>query len=196
MESLEERFWSKVWRCEHHWPCKKCCWPWPGVKLDNFPWIVLHTYGRFSDPRLDNGLAIPAHRQAFIFTHKTLLLPGIIICHQCDFAPCCNPAHLRAGSITDNMRDLRGKRHDGSGRRLVILPDSRTFSPVQIAIEKQAFYALHRALGDVMEASSAWVTTIKRYQAYRGAKHEGRIGDTAQALYADVTAILEWQKSK
>jgi hypothetical protein len=39
--TLEDRFWAKVWRCMHRWPCKKCCWPWIGIK----------GIARYDDPR-------------------------------------------------------------------------------------------------------------------------------------------------
>jgi hypothetical protein len=31
------------------------------------------------------------------------------ICHTCDNEPCCNPAHLWAGTAQDNIRDARDK---------------------------------------------------------------------------------------
>jgi HNH endonuclease len=32
-----------------------------------------------------------------------------IIMHTCDFPPCCNPAHLRLGTASDNMKDRTAK---------------------------------------------------------------------------------------
>jgi len=64
---------------------------------------------------------------AYILSHDgMMILPGkmFALCHLCDFASCCNPAHLALGAQADNMRDKRGKRH-ASPLRTVLFPDSR-----------------------------------------------------------------------
>ena len=139
--SIEERFWSRVWRCTHHHPCKKCCWPWRDVDLTKKLWWAWQKYPAFSDPRFLSGRATPAYRVAYILTNGILLISRLAICHQCDFAPCCNPSHIRPGTSTDNGRDRRGKKRNGEGRHHVILPDGRVLSPIEAVRERDAIYA-------------------------------------------------------
>ena len=109
MLTLEERFWSKVWRCTHRHPCKRCCWPWGGAQWYRDPAHCLYRaseHGRFTDKRLDRSYA--AHRFAYLLTHgQTLILPSMHfhVCHTCHYAHCCNPSHLSLGSASDNRRD-------------------------------------------------------------------------------------------
>lgn len=87
---MTDRFWSKVSKSED-------CWTWTGASLPR-------GYGRFywrGKPRY-------AHR-------VSLEIAGIavpddaVVRHTCDNPSCVNPAHLRVGSQTDNMRDAAAK---------------------------------------------------------------------------------------
>src|SRR5262249_50996673 len=105
--SIEERFWLRVWKCDHKQPCKTCCWPWQkGINLET-PYVTTWwTHPYFADSRLLPRSNMPASRVAYVLTHKTLLLfPRLWVCHQCDFAPCCNPSHLCLGMPIDNLHD-------------------------------------------------------------------------------------------
>ena len=46
-----------------------------------------------------------AHRVAYMLAGD-VILPGEVIMHSCDNPPCCNPAHLSAGTHADN-KDMR-----------------------------------------------------------------------------------------
>jgi|GEM_PF-2714749 len=57
-----------------------------------------------------------AHRAAWAFANGCPYPQGrIFICHKCDNPPCCNPAHLFAGSASDNMRDCVAKNRHKQG---------------------------------------------------------------------------------
>ena len=86
------RFWSLV---DKRGPDE--CWPWLGTGG--------HLgHGHFTV----SGRNVGAHRFAYELAHGTVP-DGLFICHHCDNPSCCNPAHLFAGTITDNHRDMVSK---------------------------------------------------------------------------------------
>ncbi len=92
---LEARFWSKVDVGE-----EDECWPWNRR---------VSPYGQFS---LTHSLRKTAHRVALILAHGHVE-DDLFVCHHCDNPPCCNPAHLFAGTNRDNCKDRDTK---GRGR--------------------------------------------------------------------------------
>jgi hypothetical protein len=133
LQDIEQRFWSMVWQCTHRHPCKKCCWPWIGVRgiavYDN-PQDCYRRKDRaalFSDPRLDRPIA--AHRYAYSQGNAggVLIFPGrtVEVCHRCDYRHCCNYAHLSLGATADNGRDKRGKTFAVRSQQPVWFPDGR-----------------------------------------------------------------------
>jgi hypothetical protein len=73
------------------------CWPWLGPRHGQ-------GYGR----TWYNGGPVYAHRVAFALANGTSPA-GLDICHTCDNPPCCNPAHLWAGTARDNLKDAAAK---------------------------------------------------------------------------------------
>ena len=87
---------------------KKCepitetgCWIWTGNS-------EVAGYGRLTV----DGKIMKAHRAMYIAIHGEVP-KGKIICHKCDVPACINPAHLYAGTLTDNLNDAyaRGQRN-------------------------------------------------------------------------------------
>jgi hypothetical protein len=99
-ERIKERFWDKVdIRGEDE------CWEWNGYCNPD-------GYGQFAH----NGKPDRAHRAAFILSGGILTEEKNCVCHTCDNPSCCNPAHLFAGSKSDNNLDMVQKRRNGSAR--------------------------------------------------------------------------------
>lgn len=71
------------------------CWPWTGSRNR-------YGYGRAKV----QGVEMNASRAAYIAAHGPIA-DALLVRHDCDNPPCCNPRHLRAGSQLDNMADRR-----------------------------------------------------------------------------------------
>jgi hypothetical protein len=96
-----------------------------------------------------------AHRVAWLFAYG--YEPKLMVRHDCDNPPCCNPAHLRLGTQAQNMRDVAGR--------------NRNPKP-KIQLEEQQIAALQRAkdrLDGKTIAELAREFGIARSTAYRAA---------------------------
>lgn len=93
-ERLMARFWSKV---DRGGPGE--CWPWKGATVKNRRGL---RYGKF---RLA-GKSVLAHRFALARRAMSSVPQAL---HSCDNTLCCNPAHLRSGTQSENMREARDK---------------------------------------------------------------------------------------
>jgi hypothetical protein len=87
----EERFWPRVVVGE---PDE--CWEWQGAR----DW---RGYGRTWHQPIRRSTA--AHRVAYELVNG-LIPAGLCVLHSCDNPPCCNPAHLRVGTVQDNSDDM------------------------------------------------------------------------------------------
>lgn len=107
--TYEMLFWQKVDKSAG--PDK--CWPWTGA-------ITSWGYDHFNSKRHGEYMA---HRLAWELANGRKPPAGFqngTVMHTCDNPPCCNPAHLKLGTHTDNMRDMRLKVRDP---RMALTPE-------------------------------------------------------------------------
>lgn len=100
--SLEDRLWSRVDRSGG----PDACWPWVGGGGHVFG------YGQIWDA--DLGRAEGAHRVAYRLVNGAIPEDAPCIRHTCDNPPCCNPAHLVAGTQSENLGDMSARGRRGS----------------------------------------------------------------------------------
>lgn len=73
------------------------CWPWSGHRNE-------FGYGHLRV----NGRTQKAHRVAYALTNGDIRSDQVVM-HRCDNPPCCNPAHLRLGTVSENNADRHAK---------------------------------------------------------------------------------------
>jgi hypothetical protein len=124
------------------------CWPWraycdPRTK-----------YGRVA------GWATPiAHRVAYILTTGTIPA-GLDVCHHCDNPPCCNPAHLFAGTRSENLLDASRKGRLNTARGERSGQSKLTEAQVRAIRGRLAAGETHRAIAAAFGVSQPTITFI------------------------------------
>lgn len=104
---LEVRLWARI------------AGPWntAGVGDDDCWYFGGRAKNRWGYPRIwwpdaDGRLMLGAHVAAYVVTFGPVP-DGLEVCHSCHHKCCCNPAHLYAGTHSENIRQTwaRGRTH-------------------------------------------------------------------------------------
>jgi len=98
-DTLENRLWSKIEKRSAN-----DCWHWQANKNNK-------GYGMIR--RGNSAQKILAHRAVYELVNGAIPV-GLVIMHSCDTPSCCNPSHLRAGTMLENIQDMIKK-----GRKVV-----------------------------------------------------------------------------
>lgn len=118
------------------------CWIWIGTKDTGGYGMISH-----------KSKYQKAHRVSFA-AFKGSIPPGLHVLHRCDTPACINPAHLRAGTVKENMieREARGRR-DVKGEQV----GTSKLTEQQVAEIKRSALGL-KALGEQygVEAQTIW----------------------------------------
>jgi hypothetical protein len=64
-----------------------------------------------------DGRAMRVHRAAFA-AYVADIPNGMCVLHKCDNPGCCNPDHLRIGTVDENVQDRVNKRRGAVGSRV------------------------------------------------------------------------------
>jgi len=101
-KEYKSRFWKKVKIGE-----KDECWNWLcGTQSKGYGSVCI-----------GNGTTALAHRVAFEISSGYRIPEGLCVMHKCDNRLCCNPYHLKLGTIADNNRDSIRKGRNARGER-------------------------------------------------------------------------------
>lgn len=101
---MRERFEEKYTRGED-WKC----WPWTAAK--DYDGRGVFKVNTSLSSRASGGTQ-PAPRVAYEL-YVGPVPYGLVVMHTCDNPNCVNPAHLRIGTQTENMRDMINKGRAG-----------------------------------------------------------------------------------
>ena len=118
------------------------CWEWQGAKKKE-------GYGRLRRPgqasRLHCGELI-AHRAVYELANGPIP-EGLVVMHICDNPPCCNPAHLRLGTLAlnnlDKVRKGRQPHHRGEAN-----PNAKVSAADVLAI-RELYRTTHQSQAEI-----------------------------------------------
>ena len=141
--SAERRFALKIDKTG-----ERGCWNWTGKTNGN-------GYGIFSI----GGQLVRAHRLAWEWHHAMPIPEGQIIRHMCDNRSCVNPAHLVAGTYSDNNADAMRRQRVGTLRGEKVPSAKLTVDKVQWA--RQQYKSGSMTTAELARSCGVSPTTMK-----------------------------------
>lgn len=104
-------------------------------------------YGLF---QVSGRVTVRAHRWAYERAHG-LLEPGQVVRHACDMPSCVNPEHLSAGSMRDNMRDMKERGRDAarrtSGHHAAKMTQEKVDEMLARRAQGESIYSMYKQYG-------------------------------------------------
>ena len=131
------------------------CWLWTGA--DN---------GKGYGQTWVNGRRQYAHRASYVHYHGTVP-QGHDVCHRCDVPSCVNPAHLFAGTRSDNMRDMAHKGRASMLRARLTAEDLRCIGA------QRADGETFTAIANRLHVSHQTVSRVLSGKTYKHAQRKG-----------------------
>lgn len=143
-----KRFWDKVNKSND-------CWEWTAGKLNG-------GHGSF---KLD-GKTVAAHRVAYELCVGKIP-NGVVIRHDCDNPPCCNPDHLSPGSQLENMKDKvdRGRAASGNQRAASLKRSKLTMIDVKFIRHWLKSYT-QKSIAEVFGVTHQAISNISRGRSW------------------------------
>ncbi len=145
-----DRFWRKVEKAGNDE-----CWHWATKK-------GLNAYGQFKSKELG---PVGAHRFSFYLAHG--FLPKETM-HLCDVRSCVNPAHLKAGTRSENMHDMFAK---GRGNRAPMPQGEKHHNAKFTADDIRAIRSSGETAGALGRHYGVALQTIRSIQLRKTWKH-------------------------
>ena len=165
------RFWAKVDSAGGY----DACWPWLGCVNPQTG------YGQHSIPK---AVQVEWGGQrtvtAAVISCSLIHGPrptGMHVLHSCDNRPCCNPAHLRWGTQTENNREawVRGGQQSGERHHQARLTDVQVAEVVARAKAGERVTDLAAEYGTDQSTLWAWMRGEGRFQTLCATTEAGRI---------------------
>jgi hypothetical protein len=151
--SLVERFWRFVNKSDG-------CWLWTGGSVN------AKGYGQIQE----GGKGTPhvlAHRLSYQIHHGDIS-DGFVVMHKCDTPGCVNPAHLSAGTQSENILDSFRK-----GRKVCVPPINRgeahhlsVLTASDVALIRSSDTSI-KALAQQLGVSAGTVGRVRRRQTWK-----------------------------
>jgi len=133
-------------------------------KLENGCWVCDGSYPMnqgYTEIKIGRGSKGVFRESVHVLSFKHFNGPipeGMLVCHTCDFRPCCNPDHLFLGTYLDNQGDMAAKNRVAFGERHYRA--KLTESDVIQIYELGKSGKIHREIADRFGVSRSRIGTI------------------------------------